>query len=214
MSNPESNFTRYPEPDDVGPAVGGDRAVSEGDRSKVVTLLESAYAEGRITGDEHAARMQAAAAAETFDDLVPLTRDLVAFDQSATPAPAWSSAPSQGGGEPELIVTLFGATERRGRWQPRRNLSVLNLFGATTLDLREATFTDNTCEVNVFCLFGAVDVLAPEGTNLENRTLAVFGSSSAKATPPVPGAPKVVVRGFVGFGAADARTKRPKEKKD
>lgn len=213
MSYPESNYPRYPEPDDVGPAVGGNRSVSETDRSKVVTLLESAYAEGRLSTEEHAERMQAAAAAETFDDLVPLTRDLVVLDAAAS-QPAWSQASGQSGAEPELIVTLFGATERRGRWQPRRNLSVLNLFGATTLDLREATFTDNTCEVNVFCLFGAVDVLAPEGTNLENRTLAVFGSSSAKATPPVPGAPKVVVRGFVGFGAADARTKRPKEKKD
>ncbi len=213
MSNPESNFTRYPEPDDVGPVVGGDRAVSEGDRSKVITLLESAYAEGRITSDEHAVRMQAASAAETFDDLVPLTRDLVAFDQSATPAPAWSSAPSQGGGEPELIVTLFGGTERGGRWRPRRNLSVLNLFGGTEIDLREAVFTDNTCEINVFCLFGGIEVVVPEGTDLENRTLAVFGGASTKVTgPPAPGAPKVVVRGFVGFGGVEATAKRLKKK--
>ena len=202
----------YPEPSDVGPAAGGSRPVADSDRHQVVTLLESAYAEGRITPAEHAERIQAASTAQTYDDLVPLTRDLVAIDENPRPAPAWSQASGPSGAEPELIVTLFGATERRGRWQPRRYLSVLNLFGSTTLDLREAVFTDNTCEVNVFCLFGAVDVLVPEGTDLQNRALAVFGSSNAKATPPAPGAPSVLVRGFVGFGAAEARAKRIKEK--
>ena len=203
----------FPEPSDVGPAVGGNLPVSETDRGKVVTLLESAYAEGRITTAEHAERMQAAADAETFDDLVPLTRDLVALDAPSAPTPAWSQAPAPAGAEPELIVTLFGSTERRGRWQPRRNLSVLNLFGGTVLDLREATFTDNTCEINVFCLFGGIEVLVPEGTDLENRALAVFGGAGAKvATPPAPGAPKVVLRGFVGFGGVEARVKRLKNK--
>ncbi|WP_298131634.1 DUF1707 domain-containing protein [Micropruina sp.] len=203
----------FPEPSDVGPAVGGNLPVSETDRGKVVTLLESAYAEGRITTAEHAERMQAAADAETFDDLVPLTRDLVALDAPSAPTPSWSQAPGQAGAEPELIVTLFGSTERRGRWQPRRNLSVLNLFGGTVLDLREATFTDNTCEINVFCLFGGIEVLVPEGTDLENRALAVFGGAGAKVTtPPAPGAPKVVLRGFVGFGGVEARVKRLKNK--
>lgn len=201
----------FPEPSDVGPAVGGNLPVSETDRGRVVTLLESAYAEGRITTAEHAERMQAAADAETFDDLVPLTRDLVALDAPSAPTPAWSQAPGQAGAEPELIVTLFGSTERRGRWQPRRNLSVLNLFGATSLDLRKAVFTDNVCEINVFCLFGAVDVLVPEGAEVQNRALAVFGASSAKGTPPVPGAPTIILRGFIGFGAADAHVKKAKE---
>ena len=205
----------FPEPSDVGPAAGGNLPVSENDRSKVVTLLESAYAEGRITTAEHAERMQAAADAETFDDLVPLTRDLVALDAPSSPSPSWSQAPGQGGAEPELIVTLIGSTERRGRWQPRRNISVLNLFGGTVIDLREATFTDNTCEINVFCLFGGIDVLVPEGTDIENRALAIFGGAGAKVTgSPAPGAPKVVVRGFVGFGGVDARMKRPKQKTD
>jgi len=200
----------HPEPDDVGPAAGGDLPVSDTDRGKVVTLLESAYAEGRISPAEHSERMQAAAAAQTFDDLVPLTRDLVALDDPRTMAAQARSRPPATGAEPELIVTLFGATQRSGRWQPRRNLSVLNLFGATELDLRQATFTDNTCEINVFCLFGSVEVVVPEGADVHNSALAVFGSSEAKETQPVPGSPAIRVRGFVGFGSIDAHPKRPK----
>lgn len=98
-------------------------------------------------------------------------------------------------------------------WQPRRNLSVLTLFGGAELDLTQAVFTDNVCEINVFCLFGGIEVLVPEGTDLENRALAVFGGAGAKVTtPPAPGAPKVVLRGFVGFGGVEARVKRLKNK--
>ncbi|MFT4216255.1 MAG: DUF1707 domain-containing protein [Micropruina sp.] len=197
----------YPEPSDVGPAAGGNRPVFDSDRNQVIALLEAAYAEGRITAAEHTERIQAAKAAETFDDLVPLTRDLVALDEPTAPAPAWSRAPSQSGAEPELIVTLFGGTERRGRWQPRRNLSVLTLFGGTSLDLRQAIFTGNSCEINVFCLFGGVSVIVPEGVDVENRVTAIFGGSDVKATPVMPGTPKVVVRGFVGFGGVETRAK-------
>lgn len=202
----------YAEPSDVGPAFGGDRRVHDEDRAKVVTLLDTAHAEGRITAAEHAERLSSAQTAQTFDDLVPLTRDLVAVSQASPTSWNQPQQPSAGGPEPELIVTLFGATERRGRWQARRNLSVLNLFGATELDLRQASFTGNVCEVNVFCLFGSVDVIVPEGTDVHNSALAVFGSSEAKADEPMPGAPSVRVRGFVGFGAIEARVKRLKKK--
>lgn len=153
----------YAEPSDVGPAFGGDRRVHDEDRAKVVTLLDTAHAEGRITAAEHAERLSSAQTAQTFDDLVPLTRDLVAVSQASPTSWNQPQQPSAGGPEPELIVTLFGATERRGRWQARRNLSVLNLFGATELDLRQASFTGNVCEINVFCLFGSVDVIVPRG---------------------------------------------------
>ena len=64
----------YPEPNDVGPVAGGHLPVSDSDRTKVVTLLESAYAEGWITPQEHAERLQAAltAAQNETDRIVGL----------------------------------------------------------------------------------------------------------------------------------------------
>lgn len=200
----------YPEPNDVGPAAGGDLPVATTDRTKVIDLLESAYAEGRITAEEHAERIRAATAAQTFDDLVPLTRDLVALDDTMTQS--WSQAPAGGSTEPELIVSIFAGVDRKGRWQPRRNLSVLTLFGGTDLDLTHATFTDNTCEINVFCLFGGVEVRVPEGTHVRNECIAIFGGSDAKAMEPQPGAPTVVVKGFVGFGGVEVRGPRKKDR--
>lgn len=202
----------YPEPNDVGPAAGGDVQVSPGDRTKVVDLLDSALAEGRLTAAEHGERIQAATAAQTFDDLVPLTRDLVAVDGPA-PTHAWSQAPATGSTEPELIVSIFSGVSRNGRWQPRRNISVLTLFGSADLDLTRAVFTDNVCEINVFCLFGGVDVRVPEGTHVRNECIAIFGGVDTKTDEPLPGTPSVILKGFVGFGSVDVRGPKKKDRK-
>lgn len=194
----------YPEPTDVGPAFGGNLPVNDSDKTTVVTLLDTALAEGRITAAEHSERIAAAHGAETFDDLVPLTRDLVALDAPAA-APAWSSAPGTGDPGPELIVAIFSGASRSGRWQPRRNLSVLTLFGGAELDLTQAVFTDNVCEINVFCMFGGLDVRVPEGTDVRNECSAIFGGSDTKTEPAVPGAPTVIVKGFVAFGGVAVR---------
>ncbi len=202
----------YQEPTDVGPAFGGDLPVHSTDRTKVITLLDSAYAEGRLTPAEHVERTQAANLAQTFDDLVPLTRDLVPLEAAAT-APAWASAAAPGGDAgPEMIVAIFSGASRTGRWQPRRNLSVLTLFGGTELDLTKAVFTDNTCEINVFCLFGGVEIKVPEGANVRNDCIAIFGGADTKTNPPVPGAPTVIVKGVIGFGGLEVRG--PKDKDD
>jgi hypothetical protein len=65
------------EPRDVGPLYGGDFQVAPADRQLVITLLTAARANGRLSAPDCAARLAAAYAARTFDDLVPLTRDLM-----------------------------------------------------------------------------------------------------------------------------------------
>ena len=55
----------------------GSYRASDADRDQVAEVLNSAYAEGRITLDEHQERTQAALEAKTFDDLTALTADLV-----------------------------------------------------------------------------------------------------------------------------------------
>ena len=67
-----------PEPTDVGPMYGGHLRVSDADRHQAVRLLDAARADGRLTEADHRERTALAARAVTFDDIVPVTRDLVA----------------------------------------------------------------------------------------------------------------------------------------
>jgi hypothetical protein len=66
------------EPTDVGPLFGGDQPVLDSDRQLVLNLLVAAKADGRLVDWDYSARVAAVYNARTFDDLVPLTRDLMA----------------------------------------------------------------------------------------------------------------------------------------
>lgn len=201
MSNPL-------EPTDVGPAVGGDLGVAESDRQHVITLLNTAHAEGHLSAYDRDRRIESAVAAQTFDDLVPLTRDLVV----PQPAPLVNFQPASSDQQAEQIVAIFSGTKRTGQWEVRPNTSVLTMFGGVELDLTQAIFTSQTVVVNVFCMFGGIELTVPPGTVVENQVIAIFGGSDThKVAPPLAGAPKLIVKGFVGFGGVDV--KNPKVKR-
>ena len=88
-----------PEPSNVGPIAGGNLRASDADRERVATLLNAAYAEGRLSRDEHDERLDQLMVAKTFDDLIPITRDLVVArpreDRQSVAAPA--AGPNQPG---------------------------------------------------------------------------------------------------------------------
>jgi Domain of unknown function (DUF4190)/Domain of unknown function (DUF1707) len=54
----------------------GPMRATDADRDSVYTLLQAAYADGRLAWDEFDARSTAALAAKTYDQLAPLTADL------------------------------------------------------------------------------------------------------------------------------------------
>jgi uncharacterized protein DUF1707 len=60
----------------IDPPAWPDVLVSDADRDAAVGLLSSAFAEGRLTAEEHAERVQAAYMARTLGHLARLTADL------------------------------------------------------------------------------------------------------------------------------------------
>ena len=73
---------------------GAEMRASDTDRDAAADVLNAAFAEGRLTVDEHAQRVEAAYAARTWQQLHQLTADLPATPGAAEPmAPAGSTAP-------------------------------------------------------------------------------------------------------------------------
>jgi hypothetical protein len=203
MSNPL-------EPIDVGPVVGGDLTAADTDRDHVVALLNAAYAEGRLTAAERDQRIATARLAETFDDLVPLTRDLVG--PSAT-RPVVSYDEANATDSADQIVAIFAGASRKHAWRVRKHTSILTVFGGAEIDLTQAIFEARDVEVNVFCLFGGIELTVPPGTDVNNQVMAVLGGSEVgRLTPPDPSAPRITLKGFVGFGGLEVRN--PKVKKN
>ena len=71
------------------PAAGGPQTLaSDADRDTAAGLLNAAWADGRLTADEHDQRLSAAYTARTWQQLDQLTADLPAPPAAATGQPA------------------------------------------------------------------------------------------------------------------------------
>ncbi len=193
-------------------AAGGSLRASDADRDQVAALLAAAYAEGRLTREEHDERLEQVMVARTFDQLIPLTADLVPLD----PAPTTLSSPTPqfvvGNGshtEVDRMVAVFGGVERHGRWRVRARSQVTAVFGGVDLDLREADFDAPVVELTVQTCFGGVDIKVPAGITVRNETVNIFGGTEVKNLgEPVEGAPTLVIKGTIFFGGVSVKGPR------
>jgi DUF1707 SHOCT-like domain len=200
-----------PEPTNVGPIARGSLRASDSDREQVATLLSTAYAEGRLTREEHDERIDHLMAAKTFDDLIPITRDLVVVGTPsavATPQPTSRFTIDSTGQNPDSdkMIAIFGGVTRSGRWRVRKNIQALALFGGMDLDLRNAIFEAPVVEISGFWCFGGLDIKVPEGIDVRDQTAGVFGGTDIRDIgDPAPGAPTLVIKGMTLFGGVTVR---------
>jgi hypothetical protein len=183
----------------------------------VATLLSTAYAEGRLSREEHDERIDQLMAAKTFDDLLPITRDLVIVGPPAPVATPQSSsrfAIDTTGQNPESdkMIAIFGGVTRKGRWRVRKNTHALALFGGMDLDLRDAIFEAPVVEISGFWCFGGLDIKVPEGIEIQDQTAGIFGGTDVRDVgDPSPGAPTLVIKGVSLFGGVSI--KGPKKRR-
>jgi hypothetical protein len=76
------------------PAAGPATRASDADRDAAAGLLNEAFAEGRLTADEHDQRLSAAYAARSWPQLHRLTADLPAPPGTDLPAPPGTDLPA------------------------------------------------------------------------------------------------------------------------
>lgn len=211
----------FTEPAGVGPISGGNLRAADADRDQVATVLSTAYAEGRITREEHDERLDQVMRARTFDDLVPITSDLVpatTTPASVVPAPEATPSPftvdtTHQSGDDQLIA-IFGGATRKGRWRMPKRSNALALFGGVDLDLTEATFEGTEIEITGFWCFGGMEIKAPAGVEVRDRTAGIFGGTEIKGLgDPVPGAPVITIKGVSLFGGVSVTGPVPTKKK-
>jgi hypothetical protein len=208
-----------PEPNNVGPISGGNLRASDADREQVANLLSTAYAEGRLTREEHDERVEALMAAKTFDDLIPITRDLVVIGTPGAVAAPQSTSRftiDTTGQNPDSdkMIAIFGGVTRSGRWRVRKNIHALALFGGMDLDLRNAIFEAPVVEISGFWCFGGIDIKVGEGIEVRDQTAGVFGGTDIRDIgDPLPGAPTLVIKGMALFGGVTVRGPKPQKRR-
>ena len=208
-----------PEPTNVGPIAGGHLRASDADRDQVATVLSTAYAEGRLSREEHDERIDQLMAAKTFDDLLPITRDLVVVGTSnpaATPQPTSHFTIDTTGQsvDSDKMIAIFGGATRTGKWRVRKNIQALALFGGIDLDLRDAIFEAPVVEISGFWCFGGLDIKVPEGIEVRDQTAGIFGGTDvSNIGDPAPGAPTLVIKGVSLFGGVSVHGPKPNKRR-
>src|SRR3954470_23817249 len=154
-----------------------DVRASDAERDATVDRLREAATEGRLTLEELTDRIEAAAGAVMRSDLVPLTSDL--------PATAAVGRASQAAN-----VRGVGDIKRSGAWAVAPETSFRTWFGNITLDLRRAQITATETHIHARVLFGNIDLLVPEGVDVELQAVAQVGRTKVQPGSGIAGAPR------------------------
>ncbi|MGN6791683.1 MAG: DUF1707 SHOCT-like domain-containing protein [Streptosporangiaceae bacterium] len=147
-----------------------DLRASDADRELVITLLGEAVADGRLTLDEHAERLERARAARTLGELGRLTADLT--QPSGQPIRLY----------PRRSVAAAFARERRdGRWVVPENFPVTAFFGNVVLDLREAVLQKRRITIHATAVAGQIRLIVPAGVAVELVGQSFLGTRSVRS---------------------------------
>ncbi|MET7340420.1 DUF1707 domain-containing protein [Streptomyces sp. NPDC005547] len=197
----------------TAPADTGVIRASDADRDRIADILREALAEGRLTADEHAERVDSVYRAKTVGELEPLVRDLPAPGGAprAAAGASYTREPESATGPADNLVAIFSSSTRRGRWRVGARTNAFALFGSVEIDLTEALFGQRLTVINATSVFGSVEIRVPENISLRGSGTGVFGSFEVRTLESAdPEAPVVVVNGYSVFGSVEAKPKRGK----
>lgn len=177
----------------------GSFRASDADRDQVAEVLHTAYAEGRITLDEHQERTDATLRARTFDELTALTADLVPTQDVALhrSADERSLVVTQGAvAEPEKLSSIMSTVKREGPWRIRGRSIATNVMGDIKLDLTQATFDAPVVEIGGTQVMGTLHLRVPRGVTIVDEVTHVMGETKISDVGlPDPSMPTIVLTG-------------------
>ncbi|MFF5521442.1 DUF1707 SHOCT-like domain-containing protein [Streptomyces coeruleorubidus] len=199
----------------TAPAASELRA-SDAERDRIADILHDALAEGRLTVDEHAERVEGVLRAKTVGELDVFIRDLPAAHRQGpgtSPAPA-PHRPTVGAipiDPDDNVVAIFSSAVRKGRWRAGRRIHAYAIFGSVEIDLSEALFDHQQVMIKSFSVFGSVEIRVPENVSLRGMGGGVLGSFEVDTLDSgEPEAPIVYVDGWAVLGSVEARPRRGK----
>lgn len=198
--------------------------VSDAERHAVAEILQDATAQGRLDVEELEERLEAAYAARTYGDLVPLTADLpdarpprppgtalgprAADRPQGRPAPQPRPLPAGPLPTRSTSVAVMSSVERRSAWCAEGDHTAVAFWGSVVIDLRRATWPDGMV-VNAWAVMASVEVIVDPWTLVDVDGVGVMGDFSQardKVPPEIgPDSPRLRVRGLALMGSVTVK---------
>jgi len=191
-------------------------------RQVTIDALCEHFANDVMGVEEFERRIDSAHRAATVAELKELLRDLPGSDLPAPvsegPAPtpaarhAFRMAPAGQVRERDIVVAILGGASRRGAWTPARKNFAFTMMGGAELDFREALLPPGVTEVQVFAMWGGIEIIVPPGMNVESHGVGIMGGfDHLTDVAPDPNAPTLRVTGFALMGGVEITQRYPGE---
>ncbi len=182
-------------------------------RDQVIEQLKVNYAHNNIVMEEFERRLELATATEDRSELLKVVNDLPVIngedavrDSGGANSPNRVSINTGQIRSDESMLSVFSATTRKGVWRPSRYTKLLAVFGGADLDYTRAYLPPGEFNVEIMCMFGGVELLVPDGMNVEINGLPIFGGLENKTSGEyIPGAPTLKVRAVALFGGVEVK---------
>jgi class 3 adenylate cyclase len=196
-----------------GGVEGDEIRASDSERQAVVDRLSTACADGQLTLDEFSERTADAWAAITRGQLEDVTRDLRLPVSASRPASSSTDSTDEPKKRRRWIVAIMGGEDQRGRWRAERELGAVAMMGGVLIDLRDATLEADEVDITAWAIMGGVHVIVPEGIPVEFTGMMLMGGRSNRTSrvEPLPGAPKIRIRGYGMWGTIVVQSKPPRQ---
>ncbi|MCA0377752.1 MAG: DUF1707 domain-containing protein [Gemmatimonadetes bacterium] len=193
-------------------------AVSSSQRERVAHILSMAFANDRISLEQLDERLGMVYRAQSQAELEMLLAD----PSDASRSLAWEAEGAARIASPQIVADrgvlwgVMGGFERKGPWIVPRHLKITAIMGGGELDLREAKLGPGVTEIEIFALWGGVEIIIPDGVRVELVGMAFMGGLSVSGgdISEDPNAPVLRISGLVVMGGADVRKKNRTKKSE
>jgi len=192
-------------------------------RQMTIDALCEHFANDAMEVEEFERRVEAAHRASSTEDLKGLLRDLPGGNLPAQrpaqgelgPERRFRVTSAAHVKEKEFVAAVMGGAARKGRWSPARTNYAVAVMGGAELDFREAVLGPGVTDVQVFAMWGAIEVIVPPGMRVESHGLALMGGfehvEDTGGPPADPDAPILRITGAALMGGVDINFRHPGE---
>ncbi|MEO5820636.1 MAG: DUF5668 domain-containing protein [Vicinamibacteraceae bacterium] len=128
------------------------------------------------------------------------------FSGEGSTGPAGAAASSQSGapGHVLRVFAMLQGAERRHRGT-LAHVEVSAVMGGCDIDLRDATPTSEPLVIQVFAMWGGIDMRVPPGWLIQNEAWPILGGIVDSTTPPAVPTHRVILRGNAFMGGVEVK---------
>jgi hypothetical protein len=102
-------------------------------------------------------------------------------------------------------VAVLGGNSRSSNSQSFRGGDLNAFMGGVELDLREAAITESPAVIDVFAMWGGIEIKVPERWFVDPRVTALLGGFEDKTRGSVESGERLVIRGLVLMGGIEIK---------